>query len=52
MRDNVHRINDSFEHINRIGASDIYRKFKVQFEALFNPKEIAKSKEEFEKIYV
>lgn len=52
MRDNLHRINDSFEHINRIGASDIYRKFKVQFEALFNPKEIAKSKEEFEKIYV
>lgn len=52
MRDNVHRINDRFEYNNRIGASDIYRKFKVQFEALFNPKEIAKSKEEFEKIYV
>ena len=52
MRDNVHRINDGFEQINKIGASDIYRKFKVQFNALFNPKEIAKSKEEFEKIYV
>lgn len=52
MGDNVRRINDNFEHINRIGASDIYRKFKVQFDALFNPKEIAKSKEEFNKIYV
>ena len=52
MRDNVHKINDNFEYVNRIGASDIYRKFKVQFEALFNPKEIARSKEEFNKIYV
>lgn len=52
MGDNILKINDSFEHNNRIGASDIYRKFKVQFEALFNPKEIAKSKEEFNKIYV
>lgn len=52
MKDNVRRINDEFKHINKIGASDIYRKFKMQFDALFNPKEIAKSKEEFEKIYV
>lgn len=52
MRDNVHKINDRFEHIDRIGASDIYRKFKLQFEAMFNPKEIARNKVEFEKIYV
>lgn len=52
MKENVLRINDGFKHINKIGASDIYRKFKMQFDALFNPKEIAKSKEEFEKIYV
>lgn len=52
MEDNIRRINEDFEYINRIGASDIYRKFKVQFEALFNPKGIAKSNEEFQKIYV
>ncbi len=52
MRENVRKINDRFEHIDRIGASDIYRKFKLQFEAMFNPKEIARNKEEFRKIYV
>lgn len=52
MKENVHRINDGFEQVNKIGASDIYRKFKVQFNALFNPKDIAKSKEDFEEIYV
>lgn len=53
MEDNVRRIQDGFNHINKkIGASDIYRKFKMQFDALFNPKEIAKNKQEFEKIYV
>lgn len=52
MRESIRRINDRFDHIDRIGASDIYRKFKIQFEALLNPKEIARNKEEFERIYV
>lgn len=52
MTDNIRTINERLEFVEKIGASDIYRKFKVQFEALFNPKEIAKNKEEFEKIYV
>lgn len=50
--DNIQKINERFEYNDKIGASDIYRKFKVQFDALFNPNEIAKSDEAFEKIYV
>lgn len=46
------KINERFVYNDKIGASDIYRKFKVQFDALFNPNEIAKTDEEFEKIYV
>lgn len=52
MQESVRKINQRFDHIERIGASDIYRKFKKQFEAMFNPKEIAKDKDEFLKIYV
>ena len=52
MRENIHKINKRFEHIDRIGASDIYRKFKLQFEAILNPKEIARNKEEFRRVYV
>lgn len=50
--ENIRKINERFQHNTRVGASDIYRKFKLQFDALFNPNEIAKSKEEFEEIYV
>lgn len=46
------RINDRFSASSRVGASDIYRKFKMQFDALFNPGEVAKNSVEFEKMYV
>lgn len=52
MSESIRKINERFEHSDRIGASDIYRKFKHQFEAMFNSKEIARNKEEFKKIYV
>lgn len=52
MEKDVRKINERLEYIEKIGASDIYRKFKIQFEAMFNPNDIAKSKEEFKKIYV
>lgn len=48
----IRKINSDAKYNDKIGASDIYRKFKVQFDALFNPKEIAKSDKAFEKIYV
>lgn len=53
MKD-IRKINETsrFEYNERVGASDVYRKFKIPFDALFNADEIAKSKQEFEKIYV
>lgn len=48
----IHKINERFVYNDKIGASDIYRKFKIQFDALFNPNEIAKDDEAFEKVYV
>lgn len=51
MKD-VRKINERFKYKTQVGASDIYRKFKIQFDALFNTGEVAKTKEEFEKVYV
>lgn len=48
----MEKINERFVYNDKIGANDIYRKFKIQFDALFNPNEIAKSDDAFEKIYV
>lgn len=48
----IRKINENYSFNPRIGASDIYRKFKVQFDALFDPGEVARNDTEFEKIYV
>lgn len=52
MKDNVRRINADYTYNSRIGASDVYRKFKMAFEAFFNPNGIARNKKEFEAVYV
>lgn len=51
MKD-MRKINERFKYKSRVGASDIYRKFKIQFDALFNTGEVARNKEEFESVYV
>lgn len=48
----IYKINERYTTNARIGASDIYRKFKVQFDALLDPGEVARSDDEFEKMYV
>lgn len=49
----MRRINDKETHRTyKNGESDTYRKFKEQFEKMFDAGEIAKNDEEFEKLYV
>lgn len=48
----IRRINERFTKNSRIGASDIYRKFKIQFDALLSPGDIPKNDVEFEEVYV
>lgn len=46
------KINEGYDRNYIIGSSDIYRKFGDQFDKLFDAKEVAKDKKEFEKMYV
>ena len=46
------KINERFNRYDKIGESDIYRKFKEQFDNLFNAEEVANNDNEFEKVYV
>lgn len=49
---NMLKINERIERNGSVGESDIYRKFSIEFDDLFNAKDEIKNKEEFEKLYV
>ena len=48
----MERINNRFYMNTELGESDIYRKFRYQFNQLLNSDEVAKTNDEFEELYV
>lgn len=48
----MYKINSTYSRKTLLGENDIYRKFNLEFESLFNPDEIAKTDDDFCEIYV